>query len=69
MLFVRFSRLNHLRLESLADRFAEKLLEILCDQDYDDMIELLKPEMEKAKRCASGKHLMSVCSNSVLVVA
>ncbi|KAF2734006.1 ARM repeat-containing protein [Polyplosphaeria fusca] len=38
----------------------QKLLELLSDQDYDEMVDLLKPEMDKAKRCATGKQVIAV---------
>jgi hypothetical protein len=46
-----------------ANQTTEKILEELSRKDYEDLMAVLKPEMEKAKKLVSGKQLLAVCSS------
>ncbi|KAF2261655.1 ARM repeat-containing protein [Lojkania enalia] len=46
--------------DSYGNYVIQKILDTLCDEDYQEMVSILRPEMEKAKKIVSGKQMISV---------
>ncbi|KAF2118883.1 armadillo-type protein [Lophiotrema nucula] len=46
--------------DSYGNYVIQKILDMLNDDDYDEMVAIMKPEMEKAKKFIAGKQMISV---------